>query len=185
MNILINVACALDYLHNHCSTTVVHGDLKPHNILLDDDMVAHIGDFALAWFLESSLNQSSNKKFDFPINVSNEEYIFGSEMTTSGDVYSFGISLLEVMTEKKPTDDIFNEGLSLHKFVCMALEDHLTHAIDEELLKYHHMNAIAMKSIALTLKIGVSCSVDFAPHRMNIKDVVNELQNILDTIQNS
>ena len=50
-NIAIDVACALDYLHNHCQVPVVHCDLKPSNILLDGDMIAHVGDFGLAKFL--------------------------------------------------------------------------------------------------------------------------------------
>ncbi|KAL0354865.1 UNVERIFIED_CONTAM: putative LRR receptor-like serine/threonine-protein kinase [Sesamum radiatum] len=48
LNIAIDVASALDYLHNGTSSAIVHGDLKPSNILLDDDMTAHVGDFGLA-----------------------------------------------------------------------------------------------------------------------------------------
>ena len=50
-NIAIDVACALNYLHHHCQVPVVHCDLKPSNILLDCDMIAHVGDFGLAKFL--------------------------------------------------------------------------------------------------------------------------------------
>ena len=50
-NIAIDVACALDYLHHHCSMLVAHCDLKPSNILFDCDMIAHVGDFGLAKFL--------------------------------------------------------------------------------------------------------------------------------------
>ncbi|GKD10105.1 kinase-like domain-containing protein, partial [Tanacetum coccineum] len=60
INILREVATALDYLQNRCQTTVVHGNLKPSNILLDDDMVAHVGDFGLARLLGVDLNQSSS-----------------------------------------------------------------------------------------------------------------------------
>ncbi|GKA59731.1 kinase-like domain-containing protein, partial [Tanacetum coccineum] len=60
------------------------------------------------------------------------EYGIGSEMTSSGDVYSFGILLLEVMTGKKPTDDMFNDGLSLHKFAYMALLAHVIDVIDND-----------------------------------------------------
>ncbi|XP_022748028.1 probable LRR receptor-like serine/threonine-protein kinase At3g47570 [Durio zibethinus] len=49
--IAIDVANALDYLHHHCETLIVHRDLKPTNVLIDDDMVAHVSDFGMAKLL--------------------------------------------------------------------------------------------------------------------------------------
>ncbi|KAM1133886.1 hypothetical protein ACFX19_043791 [Malus domestica] len=51
LNVAIDVACGLDYLHHDCEVPVVHCDLKPSNILLDGDMNAKIGDFGLAKLL--------------------------------------------------------------------------------------------------------------------------------------
>lgn len=48
VNIAIDIASALDYLHNDCEVPVVHCDLKPTNILLNEDIVAKVGDFGLA-----------------------------------------------------------------------------------------------------------------------------------------
>ncbi|PWA47573.1 leucine-rich repeat protein [Artemisia annua] len=187
INILRDIATALDYLHNRCQTTIVHGDLKPSNILLDDDMVAHVGDFGLARLLGTGLNQNSSTGVKGTIGYAPPEYGIGSEMTSCGDVYSFGILLLEVMTGKKPTDGMFNDGLSLHKFAYMALPDQVVDVIDNDAIVLQSTEANAKKveeCLAATIKIGVSCSVDSPPQRMKIEIVVNELQRILDVLQN-
>ncbi|XP_071707986.1 receptor kinase-like protein Xa21 [Rutidosis leptorrhynchoides] len=155
-------------------------------------MVAHVGDFGLARFLgtNSDVNNSSVVKGTF--GYAPPEYGLGNEMTSSGDIYSYGILLLEVMTGKNPTDDTFKEGVSLHNFAYMALPDHVNDIIDGELLNFHHEDSVDVKSkpsnakiieecMALTLKIGVSCSVESPSQRMNIKNVVHELQHILDS----
>jgi serine/threonine protein kinase len=60
LNVAIDVACALDYLHHDCEVPVVHCDLKPSNILLGEDMTAKVGDFGLASLLiERTSNQPS------------------------------------------------------------------------------------------------------------------------------
>jgi serine/threonine protein kinase len=54
-----NIANVLDYLHNECGKTIIHCDVKPSNILLDDDMNAHLGDFGIAKFCIGSMSTST------------------------------------------------------------------------------------------------------------------------------
>jgi hypothetical protein len=69
LNIAMDVAYALQYLHLHCQMPIVHCDLKPSNVLLNEDMVAHVGDFGLAKFvIDASPNPSKNQSMsDFSV----------------------------------------------------------------------------------------------------------------------
>ena len=58
----------------------------------------------------------------------------GSEVSTKGDVYSFGVFLLEIFLGKKPTNEIFKDDLNLHSFVKMALPGQLVQIVDPTLL---------------------------------------------------
>lgn len=51
LDVAIDGACALDYLHDHCEMPIVHCDLKPSNVMLDNDLTAHVSDFGLARFI--------------------------------------------------------------------------------------------------------------------------------------
>ena len=56
----IDVASALDYLHNHTDMPIIHCDLKPSNVLLDEDMTAYVGDFGLSRILDLNNNEVSH-----------------------------------------------------------------------------------------------------------------------------
>ena len=58
----------------------------------------------------------------------------GSDVSTEGDVYSFGVFLLEMFLGKRPTDEMFKDDLNLHNFVRMALPKRLVQIVDPALL---------------------------------------------------
>ncbi|XP_048322418.1 putative receptor-like protein kinase At3g47110 [Ziziphus jujuba] len=61
LNIMIDVASALEYLHHGYSQPVVHCDIKPSNILLDADMVAHVADFGISKMLGENALMTQTK----------------------------------------------------------------------------------------------------------------------------
>ncbi|KAL5742573.1 hypothetical protein ACOSP7_029305 [Xanthoceras sorbifolium] len=206
LNIAIDVASALAYLHQHCQKPIVHCDLKPSNVLIDDDMTAHVGDFGLTRFIPEATNgsrpnQSSSIGLKGTVGYAAPEYGMGSQVSTYGDVYNYGILLLEMFTKKRPIDEMFKDGLDLHSFVKMALPEQISDVLDplfvagggddneedkEEKEKGTAKEDIRKEqehgSLITILKIGVACSVKFPRDRMDISDVVKNLHMIRSTL---
>ncbi|KAL5719808.1 hypothetical protein ACHQM5_012545 [Ranunculus cassubicifolius] len=186
LEVATSIASALDYLHNHCETPIAHCDLKPSNILLDDDMNAFVTDFGLAKFL--SKTQSSSNEYEASsislrgtIGYIPPEYGMSAEVSTQGDVYSYGILLLEIFTGKRPTDRIFEDGVSLHDLCKTTLVQGLMDIIDTRILseETYYENADLgdqmRECLSSIIRIGVACSMDVMAERMDIEDVVKEV----------
>jgi len=112
-------------------------------------------------------------------------------VSTCGDVYSYGILLLEMITGKRPTDDMFKDGLNLHSYVRMSLPDFVGEVADPILFRdveetdadaSHKMNHIRdnkiLESLTSITAVGVACSVDSPRERMDIRNVAAELLRI-------
>ncbi|XP_077213743.1 putative receptor-like protein kinase At3g47110 isoform X1 [Tasmannia lanceolata] len=190
LDIAIDVASALDYLHHHCQPPLVHRDLKPNNVLLDDDMNARVADFGLAVFLnEASSNLSGNQNSSIEIKGSigylAPEYGMGGKAGIHGDVYSYGILLLEMFIGKRPTDDMFHNNLSLHQFAKMAIPEQVMEIIDPQLLlgeigDERNNSYISRECLVSLVRIGVSCSIESPAERKDMRDVVIALNEIKD-----
>ncbi|KAJ3701377.1 hypothetical protein LUZ61_005082 [Rhynchospora tenuis] len=184
----LDIASALSYLHHHCTPPLAHCDLKLSNVLVDGDMNALVSDFGLAKFLPdpaSPASQSSTSLMGLKgtIGYIAPEYAMGGQISIHGDVYSYGILLLEMLTGKRPTDDMFNGGLNLRSYVNAAFPENIGEMLDTTISE--EIENLLMHECAISLfRIGLCCSEEAPKDRMSMRDVATEISLLKETFLN-
>ncbi|XP_062083436.1 G-type lectin S-receptor-like serine/threonine-protein kinase LECRK3 [Humulus lupulus] len=112
MQIALGIARGLFYLHEECSTQIIHCDIKPQNILLDDSCKARISDFGLAKILKTDQTRTTTgirgtKGYVAP------EWFRNIAVTVKVDVYSYGILLLELICCRKNVEENVEEDAQM------------------------------------------------------------------------
>ena len=116
----------------------------------------------------------------------------GAEVSTSGDMYSYGVLLLEMFTGKRPTDGMLKDGLNLHKYTKMALSQNVIEIVDQKQLEEEEGTCTNSRTpmttekiheiLFLILRIGIACSEESPRDRMTIADASRELFLIKDKL---
>ncbi|KAJ3692420.1 hypothetical protein LUZ60_012770 [Juncus effusus] len=106
LQITIGIARGIEYLHQGCHEQILHFDIKPHNILLDDNLNPKIADFGLAKLCakdQSIITMTAARGTMGYIAPEVYSRNFGT-VSYKSDVYSFGMLLLEIVVGKRGTD---------------------------------------------------------------------------------
>ncbi|KAL2496762.1 LRR receptor-like serine/threonine-protein kinase FLS2 [Forsythia ovata] len=178
LQIMIDVASALEYLHHGYPSPIVHCDLKPNNILLDEDMVAHVADFGIAKLFTEDQRISLTKTLG-TIGYMAPEYGSTGLISTMADVYSFGIMLMETFTKMKPTDDMFVGEFTMRRWVFESFPNAITQIVDVDLMNAVENNDRAEESCFRSIMgLALECTADFPEQRLSAKDVLTRLKKI-------
>ncbi|XBI51924.1 hypothetical protein VPH35_034377 [Triticum aestivum] len=182
--IAADVASALDYVHNQLTPPLIHCDLKPANILLDDDMTARLSDFGSAKFLSPDMFiPESLDDVGGTVGYMAPEYGTGYEISVGADAYSFGVLLLELLTGKRPTDDMFVDGLTLPIFSESMFPERVAEILDPRMGHEEHQvcaEVWTQRYIVPLIALGLSCTVESPKDRPGMKDVCAKLSAIRD-----
>ncbi|KAL7229599.1 hypothetical protein ACSBR2_008160 [Camellia fascicularis] len=197
VSICSDVAEGMAYLHHYSPVKVVHCDLKPSNILLDEGMTALVTDFGIARLVKGGDHENVSSTHDDSVSFSSTdgllcgslgyiapEYGMGKRASTQGDVYSFGVLLLEIVTGKRPTDVLLHEGSSLHEWVKSCYPHKLEPVVQEALERCApHNNQVydhkAWHSVIFELiELGIICTQYNPSTRPTMSDVAQEMATL-------
>ncbi|KAJ4800080.1 Leucine-rich receptor-like protein kinase family protein [Rhynchospora pubera] len=172
--IALGAAEGLRYLHTDCKPRVVHRDIKSNNILLDEEMEAHVGDFGLAKLIDLSNNSKTMSAVAGSYGYIAPEYAFTMKVTEKCDIYSFGVVLLELVTGQSPIQPL-EKGGDLVNLVRRLMLDHdpesptVSGLFDARLdLK----SKSTIEEMFLVLKIALFCTSESPTDRPSMREVI-------------
>ncbi|KAJ0457481.1 putative protein kinase RLK-Pelle-LRR-XV family [Helianthus annuus] len=174
--IALDIARALAYLHDQCVPRVLHRDVKPSNILLDDDLNAYLSDFGLARLLGTSETHATTGVAGTFGYVA-PEYAMTCRVSDKADVYSYGVVLLELISDKKALDPSFSSygnGFNIVAWACMLLRQGRAKEFFTEGL----WDAGPHDDLVEVLHLAVVCTVDSLSTRPTMKQVVRRLKQL-------
>uniref|UniRef100_A0A0E0IXT2 Receptor-like serine/threonine-protein kinase n=1 Tax=Oryza nivara TaxID=4536 RepID=A0A0E0IXT2_ORYNI len=180
-NIALGVAKGLAYLHNECLEWIIHCDMKPENILLDEDMEPKITDFGLSKLLNRDGSSSEMSRIRGTRGYMAPEWVSSLPITEKVDVYSYGVVLLELVKGRRITewvvdgkDGVETDVRSVVKMVVDKLdskdESWIMDLIDDQFGgEFNHLQA------QLVIKLAISCLEEDRNKRPSMKYIVQML----------
>ncbi|CAL4890876.1 unnamed protein product [Urochloa decumbens] len=168
VNIALDVAKALDYLHHH--------------------------DFGLSRFILKTVNNSTEESstsigMKGTIGYIPPEYGMDGNVSIQGDVYSYGVLLLEMFTGKRPTDSSFQGGQTLQSYVAACYPDRIMEIIEPTLLPTDNgfscdVDAGKLQECMVSIfRVGLQCSQESSRARMDIRRAIRDLEAVKDVLR--
>jgi len=169
LSIAIGCAEALSYMHSQMYGKVIHGDIKPANILLDDNLTAKISDFGISKLLSTD-NTLYTTHVLGSIGYMDPLFARSGRLTSKSDVYSFGVVLLELITRRKAVD---GGQISLTENFTQAL------AKRNKIREFYDVKVADENSLRILDGIGklaAKCLAMEIEKRPEMKDVAEQLR---------
>ncbi|XP_048561758.1 G-type lectin S-receptor-like serine/threonine-protein kinase SD2-5 [Triticum urartu] len=170
--IILDIAKGLCYLHEECRRKIAHLDIKPQNILLDENFNAKVADFGLSKLIDRDQSKVMTMMRGTPGYMAPEWLT--SQITEKVDVYSFGVVVMELISGRKNIDNSLPEESShlINLLRGKARDNQMSDLIDEhsEDMLSHQEQVIQM------MKLAMWCLLNDAGQRPNMSMVVKVLE---------
>ncbi|TVU07954.1 hypothetical protein EJB05_41333, partial [Eragrostis curvula] len=184
--IALGVARGLAYLHHECLEWVIHCDVKPENILLDENLVPKIADFGLAKLLNRGGSNINGSRIQGTRGYIAPEWVSSLPIIAKVDVYSFGVVLLELLNGARVSDMENSEDEEVEMVLGRMVrrlkeklqlddteESWITDFVDPRLNEQY--NKLQAKTM---MKLAVSCLEEDRGRRPTMEDVAQILVSV-------
>ncbi|KAL3819803.1 hypothetical protein ACJIZ3_005708 [Penstemon smallii] len=175
LSIAIGVAEGLAFLHQ---LAIIHLDISSSNVVLDSNYNPLVGEVEISKLLDPSKGTASISAVAGSFGYIPPEYAYTMQVTAPGNVYSYGVVLLEILTTRLPVDESFGEGIDLVKWVHTAPARGET---PEQILdsRLSTVSFAWRKEMLAALKVALLCTESTPAKRPKMKKVVEMLQEII------
>ncbi|EPS64239.1 hypothetical protein M569_10541, partial [Genlisea aurea] len=175
LEIAIDIAHGLTYLHFYAEKQIIHRDIKSSNILLTDSLRAKVADFGFARLADESEKTHVYTQAKGTLGYVDPEYMRTYKLTTKSDVYSFGILLLELLTGRRPFDlgRPSDERVNVQWVFRKYCKGEAAETVDPE-IKGRVNEGILKKIFGLAIR----CAAPTRGDRPDMKTVVEQLWGI-------
>ncbi|GJT84847.1 cysteine-rich receptor-like protein kinase 10 [Tanacetum coccineum] len=168
VDIIKGIANGLNYLHNVATVNLIHRDIKPQNILLDDTMVPKIADFGTVRDVMDNSPADALGTFGYL----DPTYLASGRLSSKVDVYSFGVIILEMLTGMKAVD---KDKDYLH--IAKAVWTKFTGGESMALADHSLLNMVGQDEFQRMLTIGLLCVQETVNKRPSSEELVLMLEN--------
>ncbi|KAE9611947.1 hypothetical protein Lal_00048913 [Lupinus albus] len=173
MRIALDCARALELLHEHAVSPVIHRDFKSNNVLLDHNFRAKVSDFGLAKMGSEKMNGQVSTRVLGTTGYLAPEYASTGKLTTKSDVYSYGVVLLELLTGRVPVD--IKRAPGEHVLVSWAIPRLTNREKVVEMVDPALRGQYSKKDLIQIAAIAAMCIQPEADYRPLMTDVVQSL----------
>lgn len=179
LNIALDVARGVEYLHSLAHQSFIHRDLKPSNILLGDDFRAKVSDFGLVKLAPDGGEHSVVTRLAGTFGYLAPEYAVTGKITTKADVFSFGVVLMELLTGLTALDEHRSEEkqyLAAWFWRIKSDREKLLAALDPAL----DMKAETAESVVAIAELAGHCTAREPNQRPDMGHAVNVLAPLVE-----
>ncbi|KAF6158408.1 hypothetical protein GIB67_019447 [Kingdonia uniflora] len=174
--VALGTARGITYLHEECRDCIIHCDIKPENILLDENYNAKVSDFGLAKLINPKDHHRTLTSLRGTRGYLAPEWLANLPITSKSDIYSYGMVLLEIISGRRNFD--VSEETGHKKFSTWAYEEYekgnVISIVDKRLAE----NDVDMQQVVRAIEVSFWCIQEQPSQRPSMGKVVQMLEGI-------